>query len=68
MYNIISHHRMGKENYPGISTYFSLTELLRSKTQVLADVGKVVEQEEHSPTVGEIESRYNHSGNYSGTI
>jgi hypothetical protein len=33
---------------------------------VTADAGKDVEKEEHSSTVGEIASLYNHSGNQSG--
>ena len=42
------------------------SEWLRSKTQVTADAGEVVEKEEHSSIVGGIASWYNHSGNHSG--
>ena len=43
------------------------SEWLRSKTQVTADAGKVVEKGEHSSIVGGISSLYNHSGNQSGS-
>jgi hypothetical protein len=38
----------------------------RSKTQVTADAGDGVENEEHSSIAGGIASWYNHSGNQSG--
>jgi hypothetical protein len=37
------------------------------KIQVIADVGKDVEKEEHSSIVGGIASWYNHSGNQFGS-
>jgi hypothetical protein len=42
------------------------SEWLRSKTQVTADAGKIVEKEEHSSIACRITSWYNHSGNQSG--
>ena len=41
---------------------FHLTPVRMGKIQVTADAGKDVEKEEHSSTVGGIESLYNHSG------
>jgi hypothetical protein len=39
---------------------------VRSKIQVIADVGKDAEKEEHSSIAGGIANWYNHSGNQSG--
>jgi hypothetical protein len=41
-----------------------MSEWLRSKTQMIADVGEDVEKEEHSSIAGGTTSWYNHSGNH----
>jgi hypothetical protein len=43
------------------------SEWLRSKTEVTAYSGRDMVKEEHSSTVGEIASWYNHSGNQFGS-
>jgi hypothetical protein len=59
--------RVVRELYLG---YYKLlgyqSEWLRSKTQVTADAGEVVEKVEHSSITDGIASWYNHSGNQFG--
>jgi hypothetical protein len=64
MFNILSHQ--GNANLTTLRFHLHLSEWLRSKTQVTADVGKDVEKEEHSSAAGGIASWYNHSGNQFG--
>jgi hypothetical protein len=63
MFNILSHQ--ANANQPWDSTLHQ-SEWLRLKTQMTADTGKDVEEEEHSSIAGRIASLYNHSGNQFG--
>jgi hypothetical protein len=47
--------------------YLTPVRMAKVKIQVTADVGKDVEKEEQSSTVGGIANLYNHSGNQSGS-
>ena len=65
MVNILSHQGNSIQNNPEIPPLTSQNGL-SSKTEVTADAGKNVEEEEHSSIAGGIASCYNYCGNQFG--